>query len=41
MRHILVHGYASVLPEILWDTAINDVPWLKCELDKLLDEFPK
>lgn len=41
MRHILVHGYASVLPEILWDTAINDVPWLKRELDKLLDEFPK
>lgn len=41
MRHILVHEYASVLPEVLWDTAINDVPWLKQELDKLLVEFPK
>lgn len=26
MRHVLVHGYASVLPELLWDTATRDVP---------------
>lgn len=28
MRHILVHGYATVLPELLWDTATRDVPEL-------------
>ncbi len=26
MRHVLVHGYASVLPELLWETATRDVP---------------
>jgi len=26
MRHVLVHGYASILPEILWDTCIHDIP---------------
>ncbi len=25
MRHVLVHGYASVLPEILWETATKDI----------------
>ena len=28
MRHILVHGYATVLPEIMWQTATEDVPQL-------------
>ena len=28
MRHVLVHGYASVQPELLWDTATRDVPEL-------------
>lgn len=28
MRHVLVHGYATVLPEILWQTATVDVPQL-------------
>ena len=28
MRHVLVHGYASVLPDLLWDTATRDVPEL-------------
>ena len=29
MRHVLVHGYACVQPDIVWETAINDVPALK------------
>lgn len=32
MRHVLVHGYASVLPDLLWDTATRDVPALIKEL---------
>jgi len=35
MRHVLVHGYASILPEIVWDTAINDIPALVEKLKKL------
>ena len=29
MRHVLVHGYASVLPEMLWQTAIQEIPEIK------------
>ena len=29
MRHVLVHGYSNILPEILWETATQDVPQLK------------
>ena len=35
MRHVLVHGYSNVLPEILWETATQDVPQLKGLLLKL------
>ena len=28
MRHVLVHGYAVVLPEILWETVQVDIPSL-------------
>ena len=35
MRHVLVHGYSNILPEILWETATQDVPQLKDLLLKL------
>ncbi len=35
MRHVLVHGYASVLPEILWQTAIQEIPELKPILEAI------
>ena len=35
MRHILVHGYASVELEIVWDTAVNDIPKLREQLKVL------
>jgi uncharacterized protein with HEPN domain len=38
MRHILVHGYATILPELLWHTALIDVPELKKRIDNLLLE---
>lgn len=38
MRHILVHGYATILPELLWHTALIDVPELKKSIELLLDK---
>ena len=37
MRHVLVHGYATVLPELLWQTALEDVPKLKLQIEALLN----
>lgn len=37
MRHVLVHGYATILPELLWHTALVEVPELKQEISRLLD----
>lgn len=39
MRHTLVHGYSTVVPETLWDTALNDVPRLKTQIEQLLAEI--
>ncbi len=40
MRHVLVHGYATVLPELLWQTALEDVPKLKVQIEALLTGTP-
>lgn len=37
MRHVLVHGYATVLPELLWQTALADVPSLKKQIEVIID----
>ena len=37
MRHVLVHGYATILPQILWQTALVDVPLLKKQIECLLE----
>lgn len=39
MRHVLVHGYSSILPELLWDTAVNEVPKYKVQVKAILDEI--
>lgn len=36
MRHVLVHGYATILPELLWHTALVEVPLLRSEIASLL-----
>lgn len=36
MRHVLVHGYATVLVEILWHTATEDVPLIKKQVEAIL-----
>ena len=37
MRHILVHGYYSVSPELLWDVITNDIPPMIPILKRYLD----
>lgn len=36
MRHVLVHGYATILPELLWHTALVDVPILKGQIESIM-----
>lgn len=38
MRHLLVHGYFTVSPEVLWDVIQNDIPSLIPTLQKYLEE---
>ena len=38
MRHVLVHGYATILPELLWHTALVDVPLLKKQIEAILEQ---
>ena len=38
MRHILVHGYYSVSPELLWDVIQNDIPPMIPILKMYLEE---
>ena len=34
MRHVLVHGYYTIDPESLWATIEDDIPELKCWIEK-------
>ena len=36
MRYVLVHGYATILPELLWHTALMDVPILKEQIEAIM-----
>ena len=39
MRHVLVHGYYQILPEVLWLTINDDIPPLKTNVEKYLSEM--
>ena len=39
MRHVLVHGYSQVLPRILWNTAKQDIPEIKKQAEKYLNDI--
>lgn len=39
MRHVLVHGYATVSSNKLWNTAKHDIPALKNQVQQYLDEY--
>ena len=38
MRHVLVHGYATVEPHTLYDTALNGIPELCEQIEQYLAE---
>lgn len=38
MRHILVHGYASVNASTLYETTVNNIPELRKQVEKYLEE---
>lgn len=37
-RHVLVHGYYSLRPELVWDVIEEKLPVLRSELEALLPE---
>ncbi|MBA2621922.1 MAG: DUF86 domain-containing protein [Acidobacteria bacterium] len=39
MRNRLIHGYFDVDAEIVWNTAQNDLPILKTEVEKILENL--
>jgi len=36
MRNVLVHGYFEVDTDLVWDTAMRDLPALKPSMERLL-----
>jgi len=36
LRHIIVHGYSSIRPEMIWEIIRNDVAGLHREIETLL-----
>jgi len=38
MRHVLVHDYANIVSETLYDTAINDMIPLRQQVERYLEE---
>ena len=39
MRHVLVHGYSQVLPQILWATAKESIPEIKKQAEAYLSQI--
>ena len=37
MRDKLIHHYFGVDIELVWETAKNDIPFLKSEIQKIVD----
>jgi len=37
MRHVLIHGYYQIDPEILWETINNDLPLLREAVNRYLN----
>lgn len=38
MRHVLVHGYYTIDPQQLWGVIEDDIPTLKPQIEKFLQE---
>lgn len=39
MRNRLIHGYFDIDAKIVWNTTQNDLPKLKKEVEKILEDF--
>ena len=39
MRNLFAHGYASMDPEIIWETAVHDIPALLKFCNKILADM--
>lgn len=39
MRHVLVHGYYTVMPKVLWNTMHDDIPGLIPILEHYIEAF--
>ena len=39
MRNVLVHGYITTNASLVWDTCTNDLPTLKNEITKYINEL--
>jgi len=40
-RNRLVHGYFDLDPNIIWDLVENDLPFLRLQVEAILDELEK
>ena len=38
MRHVLVHGYYKMSPQVVWNVATEDIPFIKPQIQHLLRE---
>ena len=41
MRHILVHGYYMISPSKVWNVINNDLPTLRPQIEKFIEEESK
>jgi uncharacterized protein with HEPN domain len=41
MRHRLIHGYSSIRPEVVFDTALQDLPTMIVALEQALGGRPQ
>ena len=38
-RNRLIHGYDSIENKVIWDIIVNDIPNLKIQIEKLLEQL--
>lgn len=40
MRDVVIHEYFGVSPDLVWNVATSDIPILKKQIDKIIEENP-
>lgn len=41
MRNFMTHQYFGLQLDTIWETAVNDIPLLKIQIDHIIDELQK